>query len=218
VVLLRFREQPLAPPHPFGRSFEESRFLHRRQHLLEQVLVEASLHQPLVRWARPSLRRAGRCQGTITAVFRGTDISLVVGANGRVGRQVVPSRAAEAVVLLLIDQLGFQVLAVSYTAAPEGDVGSHGLLLQRANDGRRAIAAIGGRFTNRDLVLIFDSLELREVGLIVVPGSGRDFRIQDDPTVGVDRLMDFILELPQGSLLLRQRGIGVGATAVGLVR
>jgi hypothetical protein len=92
------------------------------------------------------------------------------------------------------------------------------LLLQRANDGRRAIAAIGGRFTNRDLVLIFDSLELREVGLIVVSCSRRDFRIQDDPTVGVDRLMDFILELPRGSLLLRQRGIWVGATVVGLVR
>jgi hypothetical protein len=92
------------------------------------------------------------------------------------------------------------------------------LFLQRANDGRRAIAPIGGRFMNRNVVQVFYSLELGEVGLIVVSRSRRDLRNLNYPAVGVDRLMHFILELPRGSLLLSQCGIRVGTTAVGLVR
>ena len=63
------------------------------------------------------------------------------------GVRYLPSRATKAVVFFLVNQLGLQVLAVSHSAAPQRNVGGYCLLLQRANDVRRAIAAIGGRFT-----------------------------------------------------------------------
>ena len=100
---------------------------------------------------------------------------------------------------------------------PERNVGLGSLRLECLDDLRRAVAAVGSRFTNRDLVPILDALELLQIRLVVVSCSRRDLGIQDDPTVGVDRLMHFIFELPRRSLLLGQGGVGVGATAVRLV-
>ena len=91
------------------------------------------------------------------------------------------------------------------------------LALERANDVRRAVSPIGDRFTDRDLVVLSNTLELREIRLVVVPCSGRHLRIQDDPTVGIDRLMHFVLQLPRRSLLLSQRGVWIGAAAMRLV-
>ena len=42
--------------------------------------------------------------------------------------------------------------------------------------------------------------------------------IQDDAAISVDRLMDFVLELSRCASLLSQRGIGIGAAGVRLVR
>ena len=78
-----------------------------------------------------------------------------------------PLRTAETVVLFFVSQSGLQVLAVADSAAPEWEIGLDALRLQRPNDGCRAIAAIGNRFTDRDLVAIADTLQLVEVRLVV---------------------------------------------------
>ena len=67
----------------------------------------------------------------------------MVGADGRVGCQVLASRTTKAIVFPLVNQLRLQVLTVSNTAAPERNVRGNCLLLQRANNCCRAIAAIG---------------------------------------------------------------------------
>src|SRR4029079_17140837 len=106
-----------------------------------------------------------------------------------------------------------QVLAVPHAAAPQRNVGSRLLTLERANDVRRAVSPIRGRFTNRDLIASSHAFQLREIRLVVMSCSSRHLRIQNDPTVGVDRLMHFILQLPRGSLLLSKRALGIGTTA-----
>ena len=42
---------------------------------------------------------------------------------------------------------------------------------------------------------VLNPLQLLEVRLAVVPGAGRDVRIQNHATVGGDTLMDLVLEL-----------------------
>ena len=50
-------------------------------------------------------------------------------------------------------------------------------------------------FHNRESASLLDSLELLQIGLVVVPGCGRDMRVQNDAAVGIDALMHFVLEL-----------------------
>ena len=91
-------------------------------------------------------------------------------------------------------------------------------LRQRFDDVRRTVATISGHFNNRESASLFDSLELLQIGLVVVPRSGGNVRVQDHAAVGVDALMHFVLELPRCTFLLGQGGVGIGATTVGLIR
>ena len=45
------------------------------------------------------------------------------------------------------------------------------------------------------LASLFDSLELLQIGLIVVSGSGGDMCVQNNTAVGIDALMHFVFEL-----------------------
>ena len=51
-----------------------------------------------------------------------------------------------------------------------------------------------------------------------MPGSGGDMRVQNHAAIGIDGLMDLVLELPGCAPLLSQRGVGIGTTRVCLVR
>ena len=120
---------------------------------------------------------------------------LVVLNDRRIGIQVLSLWTSKTILLFLVDQFTFQVLAVSDAATPERNEGPFALLLKCADDGRRTVATIGGRFHNRDLALLFDSLELLQIGLAVVPRSGGDVSVRNDATVGIDALMHFALYL-----------------------
>jgi len=100
---------------------------------------------------------------------------------------------------------------------PERNVGLNSLFFQRPNDLRRAIAAVRNGLINRQLVSISDPPDLLQIRLIILSGTGRDLRIQDHPTIGIDRLMDFVFELQRRTLLLSQRRVGIGAAAVRLI-
>ncbi len=128
--------------------------------------------------------------------------------------RVLALRTARAIVLSPIDHSFGQVLAVSHAAAPHRNVGFDSLLLQLADDRRRAVASIGRCFANCDLVLFADALQLGEIGLVVMPPPGGHLGIQNDAAIGVNRLMDFVLELPWRASLLSQRGVRVGAAGM----
>ena len=69
------------------------------------------------------------CLWASLAVRRRARVPLVVVVDGRIGRQVLTLRTAEAVVLLFISQSGLQVLAVADAAAPEREIGLYALRL-----------------------------------------------------------------------------------------
>jgi hypothetical protein len=92
---------------------------------------------------------------------------VVFGDRG-IGNQILALRTAEAVVFFLVNQLALQVLAVPHAAAPQRNVGSRLLTLERANDVRRAVTTIGGRFADCNLVVLSHAFQLREIRLVGV--------------------------------------------------
>jgi hypothetical protein len=131
--------------------------------------------------------------------------------------EILPPRTSKTILFSLVDQAPLQVLAVSDSATPEGDVGRRPLLLQLSDDGCRTIAAIRNRFIDPDLVTVFDTPELVEVRLIVMPRSRGDLGVEDDSTVGINTLMHFVSEPSRRSPLLGKCGVRVGATVVRLI-
>jgi hypothetical protein len=71
---------------------------------------------------------------------------------------------------------------------------------------------------NCDLVPLLNPLQLLEVGLIVMAGTGRHIGVQDHTALGFGALVHLVFELLRRPSLLGQRRIGVGATAVSLIR
>ena len=126
----------------------------------------------------------------------------MVFGDRRIGNEILSLRTTKAVMFFLVNQLALQVLAVPHSATPQRNEGGRLVALERANNIGRAVSAIRDRLTDRDLVVLSNTLDLLEIRLIVVPCSGRHLRIQDDPTVGINRLMYFVLQLPWCSLLL----------------
>ncbi len=120
--------------------------------------------------------------------------------------------------ILLVDERALQILAVPHTTAPERDKGLFALLLQGPNDVCRTVAAVRSHLLNCDPVPLLNPLQLLEVGLIVVAGTGRHMGVQDDAAFGLGALVHFVLELLRSPSLLGQGRIGVGATAVSLIR
>ncbi len=68
---------------------------------------------------------------------------------------ILPPRTSKTILFSLVDQAPLQVLAVSDSTTPKGDVGCCPLLLQLSDDGCRTIAAIRNRFIDPDLVTVF---------------------------------------------------------------
>jgi hypothetical protein len=62
------------------------------------------------------------------------------------------------------------------------------------------------------------ALQLLEIRLFIVPPAPGDLGIEDDSAVSLYGLMHFAFELPSCALLLRQRSVRIGATAVRLIR
>ena len=131
--------------------------------------------------------------------------------------EVFAGSTANAIVLSIVLESRRTSRVPATISIPEWDEGLDSLFFQRLDDLRGAVAAVSNGLLNGQLVPISHPLDLLQVRLIVVSGSGRHLRIQDDPTVGIDRLMDFVFELPRRTLLLSQRGVGIGAAAVRLI-
>jgi hypothetical protein len=68
-----------------------------------------------------------------------------------------------------------------------------------------------------NLILFANAIELFQIWLVVVTAAGRHFSIENDPTVGINCLMHFVFELPGRPLLLGERRIWIGTTAVRLI-
>ena len=113
------------------------------------------------------------------AVGRRTDIPFVVLNDRRIGSQIFSLRTPQAILVFLVNESAGQILAVADAATPERNEGPFALLGERTDDGRRTVAAIGGRLNNRESASLFDSLELLPIRLVVVPGSGGDLRVQN---------------------------------------
>jgi len=80
------------------------------------------------------------------------------------------------------------------------------------------VASIGGRFLDGAVALVFDASQLLKVRLVVMGPARGDFGVENDAALGVDRLTHLVFELQGRTAFLRQRGLGVGATAVRSVR
>ena len=76
---------------------------------------------------------------------------MVFGDRG-IGKQILTLGAAEAILFLFVNQFALQILAVPHSATPQRNIGWSPVVLERANDLGRAVAAIGDCLTNGDLV------------------------------------------------------------------
>ena len=104
----------------------------------------------------------------------------MITAGPGIGDQILPLRTPKPILFFFVNQTTTQVFAVADAATPEWNESPFSLLLKRADDGRRTVATIGGRFNNRESASFLDSLELLQIGLAVVPRSGRDVCVQND--------------------------------------
>ena len=91
------------------------------------------------------------------------------------------------------------------------------MALECLDDFRRAVASVSNRFMDGNLILFANAIELFQIRLVVVTAAGRHFSIENDPTVGINCLMHFVFELPGRPLLLGERRIWIGTTAVRLI-